>query len=77
MAWAMEHPVLTFILVLLVIVVIEESIANICKTVMFCKGYSGKEDERDEKQANNAVVLPKKHDPERKAEFFSAEKTDV
>lgn len=37
MTWAMAHPILTFILILAALVVLEESVANICKAIIHGK----------------------------------------
>lgn len=37
MTWAMAHPILTFILILAALVVIEETVSNICKVIIHSK----------------------------------------
>lgn len=35
--WAMAHPILTFIIILTALLVLEESVANICRAIIHSK----------------------------------------
>lgn len=37
MTWAMAHPILTFIIILTALLVLEESVANICRAIIQSK----------------------------------------
>lgn len=46
MTWAMAHPILTFILILVALAVIEESVSNICKAIIQSKGKEAQDNEQ-------------------------------